>query len=512
MTMAFDAPYENGPSPALLRTHGILIDRPHLPRTEAVSEIIDLAKREQFVVLSSPPATGKTALLQLVQHTLYHNEGATVKLLPLTAYSTVEDIKTELDLLGISPWADPTETIDENTWILLDDAQNWYSRDYWPFWQFLIQNLPLESFGRCFVVVATTHDLFDLASPVKFASLPHFSKRRLSISEHEADELCILYAGSRESTKKLFRHLKRLSRVCGEEDEYHIGVIVQGLLLLREESRRDESVLELRYGDIVTFMGRCFVLPGGDDDLPEEGRTKVVETMLHPCKGSIADEPLLVPYLRAGILAPSGTFSCLAARWFYNKHCFQRRPHFQPPSIEELVRLAVASLSASQLVQHHSHEKGFPRKEVFAQLLNESLSMHLPASTFLIPELNPPQVDSFGNEVSHELEFHIEGKVPWCFYLLVNGPNVDDDLIKCYCELTGNQHRDGLDEEEDEEEEDDDDDEPRQYLIVYCRPPENKGRGVPPYPNLCTLCFEDIYSKCRIQMRTEKEEIVSLQP
>ena len=147
----------NSETRPLLRNDGILIDREHLKRKDAVKEIIELARSKQYVILASPPATGKTSLLQLVQQEL-RRQGATTKKLHLTGYLTIGEVKGKLNQVGFTADEDDMENV-RNTWLLLDDAQNWYKEEYWPFWQFLMKGLPQVSFGRCFVIVAATYDL-----------------------------------------------------------------------------------------------------------------------------------------------------------------------------------------------------------------------------------------------------------------------------------------------------------------------------------------------------------------
>ena len=49
-----------------LHTHGIRTDEPHLLRNKVVKDVIKLAREKEIIFLTSPPATGKTSLLQLI--------------------------------------------------------------------------------------------------------------------------------------------------------------------------------------------------------------------------------------------------------------------------------------------------------------------------------------------------------------------------------------------------------------------------------------------------------------
>lgn len=206
----------------------------------------------------------------------------------------------------------------------------------------------------------------------------------------------------------------------------------------------------------------------------------------------MGDEPLLMPYIRSGILARTGKFSCPAAQWFYNKTCFPRRSHTVPDSIDELVRLSVASLSASRL--RNSVIDGFPKEAAFQHFFNEAMSIHLTVSNFLVPEVNTWAVDQNGEIVSGELDFYVDGHLQWCLELLRQGDKIGEHLsrfdkrIGKYREVEANQ-----------------------YLVVDCRPAK-KGSGAQVDPNRCTLYFENNYTTCRVRMRTEEETFVPLQP
>lgn len=200
--------------------------------------------------------------------------------------------------------------------------------------------------------------------------------------------------------------LKLLAKLDG--DQYHEGVITRGLFLLEHKRKgisgvpsEREAVSALRSCDFVAFLERCFRLP---EELPEMGRKKVIDVLLNSSSsGVIGYEPLLIPYERAGILTPTVNFSCPAAQWFYNMSCFPRRAHTVPESIDELVRLSVASLSASRL--RNCLDNGFPKEAAFKHFFNEAMSIHLIVSSFLIPELNTWIVDSIGEVVSGEVDF-----------------------------------------------------------------------------------------------------------
>lgn len=475
---------------AALRADGIFIERNHLPRVGLVEEIIGLAQTRQYVVLGSPPATGKTSTLQLIKRQL-RQSGTDKKVLqiPLNTSMSISVVKERLAKIGITEFEEDMEEIPE-TWLLFDDAQNWYGQDYWPFWQFLVKHLPDTSAGRVFIIIAATHDLSTPESPVHFGALARVNET--AICQAEVEELCGLYFQTQDFDFFLST-LKNLSLISA--GKYHIGVIIQGISLLEQMRKQpgqalndDAAVNALRSGDFVTNLKRCFAVP---DNLPAAGRSHIVDAILRPTSANAFDNEVLQPYTRAGILNRHGIFSCLAARWFYNKNCFPNRASMPPHSLDELVRLSIQTLSASRL--QHCLDDGFPKEAAFQHFFNEAMSVHLTTSNYLIPELNTWATNSKGEEISGELDFYIDNQLQWCIELLRNGDKIGEHL-KRFDEHSG-KYREVV---------------ANDYLMVDCRP--SKTKGVSPNQHRCTLYFEENFTKCRVQMRTEEEVILDLQP
>ena len=122
------------------------------------------------------------------------------------------------------------------------------------------------------------------------------------------------------------------------------------------------------------------------------------------------------------------------------------------------------------------------------------MSVHLTTSNFLIPELNTWAMNSEGEEISGELDFYIDSQLQWCVELLRDGDKIGDHLARF--DVHDRKYREVV---------------AKDYLVVDCRPAKT-GKGVVNNQNRCTLYFEENFTKCRIQMRTQKnEEILTLQ-
>jgi hypothetical protein len=114
-----------------------------IQREDLVRRIIDTAEIHQHVVLSSPPATGNTSLVMLIQAELKgrSNEG------PVYIF-TPRQIGDSTELLSlIQAKQIPTNDLSElqhvtKTWIIIDDAQRGYRSEYEDLWTFLVKDLP----------------------------------------------------------------------------------------------------------------------------------------------------------------------------------------------------------------------------------------------------------------------------------------------------------------------------------------------------------------------------------
>jgi predicted AAA+ superfamily ATPase len=92
------------------------------------------------VVLASSAATGKTSLLQFLEKRLKEEEGASVIRIDMDRAGTVESLFEQLAKKGIYTEVKKLRSF-ENTWLLLDDAQNAYDRKFDPFWQFVVKSI-----------------------------------------------------------------------------------------------------------------------------------------------------------------------------------------------------------------------------------------------------------------------------------------------------------------------------------------------------------------------------------
>ena len=381
-----------------LKTDGIFIRKNHLPRSDVVQQIYATAKSQQYVVIGASAATGKTSLLQLVEKEL-EQEGANVIRLSILDRGTGV-LFEQLEGEGIGNNKKLREL--KNTWLLLDDAQNAYANEYAPFWQFVVKTISSAGVDdNLFVVIAATYDLSTPESPVDFRSLQHIDP---NITEHEARELFKMHTEvlNYQGWVNYLETLIKISKFSGLQS-FHIGVVMAGIRVLdelrKEPGQRDFNekiaLASLRDEPFTNHLNRCFKLP---DDLPKQFKDRFLDVVIGSAHVDMASDVALALCIRAGLLTRKGTFSCVASRWYYNRRCFPNRAKSAPESLDELVMLAVRSISAKRF--RDTLVNGFPKEATFQHLFNEALSIHLPFQHIIIPELNTFATDSNGSAVT----------------------------------------------------------------------------------------------------------------
>eukprot|EP00523_Entomoneis_sp_CCMP467_P012077 CAMPEP_0168717728 /NCGR_PEP_ID=MMETSP0724-20121128/149_1 /TAXON_ID=265536 /ORGANISM="Amphiprora sp., Strain CCMP467" /LENGTH=468 /DNA_ID=CAMNT_0008764213 /DNA_START=9 /DNA_END=1415 /DNA_ORIENTATION=+ len=464
----------------------------HLRRDAVVNSIIAAARSRQFVVVGAPPATGKTSLLQLVENNLRQKHGATVHRLHLKDTGETHLLE-RLKNKGIEE--DRLDDL-ENCWLILDDAQNVYDDEkYSNFWQFIVKAIGSSNVDdKLFVIIAATYDYGTTGSPVQFKDLVHV---HADITLEEASELFTMHAAvwGYQGWETYLDALLSISSLSS--GDHHVGVVVAGIRLLEEARKRpgqgglDESAALsiLRSNYFIGKLDRCFQLP---NTLPLESHDLILDVLLEPDSDLLPDSEVLDGLIRMGILTQTGNYSCHAANWYYNRKCFPNRSMHTPATLDDLVKLAVSSLSAKRL--RDTLVDGFPKEAAFQHLFNEGLSLQLPTTNFIIPELNTYATDASGNIVTGELDFYINGALQWCLELLRQGDKIGEHLDRFdkangkYREVASND-----------------------YLVVDCRGPKH-GPGVQPKQSRCTLYFSKDFSTCICKMRCEDEITLTLSP
>ena len=477
----------------LIPVDGIVDSFPYVHRGTLVERVVSAAKTNHAVVVGSPPATGKTALLQQVKWYL-QSLGIKVhrKRINQTADGTAS-LQKWLEKKGISDDEDDLEDMEE-TWLLFDAAQNAYAERFHSFWEFLLKGIKIsDAQNKVFVVIAATYDLMTPNSPVQFSQYPHVKPY---FSSDEATEAIRLFSRRLHvSDWDMFIHnLQRFARLS--DGNYHIGVLTVGFRLVQQMKTdvdtkhafsEQQATNRLRNSAFLMGLHRCFGLPiDAERNNVHHHTYEIADAVLDGKTESIP--PLL---LRSGILNQQGKFSSLAAAWYYNRVCFPNRADHAPGSLDDLILQAVPMMSAKRFID--TLENGFPKEATFQHLFNEALSKLLPLDNYVLPEFNTFAVDESGNPEHGELDFYINGNPQWCLELLRLGDKLGEHL-QHFDESIGKYREVPM----------------KSFLVVDCRGP--KTRSVAVSESRCTLYFAQDFRSCICKMRLKDEVILHLQP
>ena len=505
MSLFSPPPKKQGEAPSPTRKpDGISLDGQHLPRDNAVQDIYDKAKRNHFVVLGSPPSTGKTSLLQLLKSRLENEKGAKVINYPIRPTSSdVLTLVKELAEKGITSDQKELNQL-QNTWLLIDDAQNAYAKHYNKFWEIVVKDGSASDSKGLFVVIAATYDLTTYTSPVNFKILQHVDP---NICRSEGENLMQMHLDHWRHPFSGWVGLRdqvlALSELAVEDDRYHIGVIMAAIRCVDEKIARRKDLSEnealdlLRGPTFTTLLDRCYAFDGEDvsSDMKKYLQMALVS------KPGLEDftRSAIGPLLRAGIINADGKFSCLAANWYYNRHCFPKRPLDAPANLRQLIIDSIGCMSAKRLCD--AVQSGFPKEAAFQQLMNEAMASNLPARHVIIPEYNTKAFDSqdpSADAVTGELDFYVNGDKQWCIEMLREGKGIGEHLqrFKITRDRYGNKGKYRKVQT-------------KEYYVIDCRGPK-LAQGAKIDDNKCTLYFEEDFSKCVCEMKGEQDETIFL--
>ena len=246
-------------------------------------------------------------------------EGASVIRINMNSTDTADSLLQQLAEEGICKEVKKLRSL-ENTWLLLDDAQNaYYDRKFDPFWHFVVEGIAGAGVEEnLFVVVAATYDLSTPDSPADFSGLEHIEP---NVKVEEVKALFAVHAQvwCYENWSKFEGTLVDLSKFSNG-NFYHIGVTMAGIRMLdgmRKPNHgkvlTEEKALDaLRKEEFTRSLDRCFRLP---DELPEHSKDRLLDVVVRGSQDEmLGPDALLAPFIRAGLLTKTGQFSNLAAR------------------------------------------------------------------------------------------------------------------------------------------------------------------------------------------------------
>lgn len=486
------------------RLDGINLDDPlsYIKRERLVQTAVDLAREAGILVVSSPPGTGKSSLMQLVTQKIgsdNDNNIYGVILRPSRPNKPQFDLYDWIrDKIGVCY---EEKTLDEKlqscseVWLLFDDAQRLYGQKFHEFWQDVGKTRNTIGFAggtKVVVVVSATYYLTNEDdSPVDLRSQPRIEVEDLLLSEDEANELF----GIRFVYPKWQIYQSSLFRLTnGNAAAFAIGMNLIGAKTLSVDMRAEGSlteeaaVKELYEGTkFLESLERCFPL----EKIDAESHRLIVESVIQAYKvdvgegftrSSLDDDPV-IKLKKAGILKKNNRFASPAAASFYYSLVFPRASTSSEPagSLGELITKATSRLSARRLrVARQKNDEDVlrtPKQAVFQQLFHESIASLLPSSYRIIPEYGTEATIN-GELKQGELDFYIMNGRKWGLQLLRNGDGIGEHLGR----ITGKYQNVEADE----------------WLVVDCR--IRTGRRPCPDVDRCSLVFTEDFRSCQCYM------------
>jgi len=422
--------FKNNPSDGI-DTQGL-----YFPRDALVSKLLKLVLNAQFVVLSAPPAYGKTSLLQLLKMKAYENNwdcvyisfagGNPNELLRTETGIDVEGQKIEFELFPGQPIL-----------ILLDDTQIVFNQV--GFWRILVKAMPAKigsNFSRYRFVFAATTDLSIQGSPVEFKVMPRLSRPELLLSAEEQSDL---YDMCVRELPDVYRTWKALKMAVCKDSGGHVGVITRGVRCLADADKshfdsKEEKALQYLYSKLyLELLCRCFSV-SPDLNLPPPvskflSQIFVQAPMVMGVPSLDRDTKIVVELLvKGGVMIYEGSlvkFATPAAKRFFYDRLFPSRSSFNPETIEDLALGAIATMSSNVLRTSLGLQQ-FPKETTWQHLFMQGMQENLTSHVTVCPEfsgsfLGTPKIDG-------EVDFYVNGNLKWGLELLVLGHGIKEHL------------------------------------------------------------------------------------
>eukprot|EP00523_Entomoneis_sp_CCMP467_P022449 CAMPEP_0168856586 /NCGR_PEP_ID=MMETSP0727-20121128/15265_1 /TAXON_ID=265536 /ORGANISM="Amphiprora sp., Strain CCMP467" /LENGTH=524 /DNA_ID=CAMNT_0008911137 /DNA_START=138 /DNA_END=1709 /DNA_ORIENTATION=- len=489
---------------------GIDVNHPntYIARQSLVAKAIKSARQRRFLVVGSPPGTGKTALSQLILAQLVEsNKADTGGKIPgyyIRPSEVTDDFnlfdyvanRTGVDLRHYNVSKDLEGSLE--IWLIFDDAQRLFDRRHDVFWELVTkQKGQIEvEFGAIkiiVVVLATYHLSTTTGSPACFKAQNRLGYEDLLFRKEEAADVyhcrCM-----RPDWNEYFERLFYVTQ--GAAAAFTIGMNRIVHLSERADTRSaiqelTESVALYELIEKTPFseLERCFP----SRKINEQSQRAILSAVVEAYQanmgdeeedndGAQADDEAIIMLIKAGILKESMQFSSHIAKRFYYNQVFPRAPRGSevPETLDDLIVEATKKLSARRLRGARQEASGVmqsPKEAVYQQLFHEAFASLLPVSYRIIPELGTKAMIG-DRTVIGELDFYIKNGNRWAVEFLCDGDRLDPHLDR----IPG-KYRNV---------------EASSWLVVDCR---MGGKPKKRDKDLCTLVFDEKFTSCEFYMR-----------
>ncbi|CAB9524326.1 unknown protein [Seminavis robusta] len=368
---------------------GIDMARPDtfIAREGLVEKAMTLAKEHCFLVVGSPPGTGKSSLSQLMlEEILKANREANRERGKITGFYLRKSSKKEgfclyeyvKEKTGV---CFDNKTLGEEVkdcsevWLLFDDAQKLYLESCDDFWEDVVKEKQRKPFGEkttvIVVVFATYYLSHEKSSPVCFKNQARLRLSDLLLSKDEARSLferrCV-YPRWENYFDRLFYLTSGAAAAFTIAMNQITRRIQEGGHNRDEELSESEAVEDLVEKIPLDELKRCFPV-GKVDSVSNAAILDAIVNAYHVDMGETAvpnreevEEQPVTRLIKAGILAETGRFTSPFAQRFYYQIVFPRAPSSAdlPPTLDELIIQATQKLSARRLRVARQEINGVP--------------------------------------------------------------------------------------------------------------------------------------------------------
>jgi hypothetical protein len=408
---------------------GILGQTKFLSRQKLVDKALFMLEKDRFLLITSPPATGKTSLIQLMYQTGFR-------------YAYFGCLKDEdpyeyLKSVGVDLRAMNTPPIQTKFLVILDDAQNIYHHTN--FWTKLIKQACVKCPNFKFII-SVTHSLnIPNESPFEFQSIISQIRRSdLLLSDEEILDVFDMLDNSGSFSLKMY---PLVCHVITKQSGGVVGAIVLSIRKIYDEFKyyknpQESHILNYYYSnEFISESGRLF---GADRNatIPQNLRLFLSQCYLIPTikpKLHPNEEEKLNALVKGGVLL-TGTvisFSYPLAKRFYLQKLFPSKTANAPANLRALIVSAIQNMSAKALEMSTITTDYFPKEACFQHQFMSGLLASLPINCHVCPELSkdfPDDDERISQNIDGEIDFYVNGNLRWGIELAVNGDHISEHL------------------------------------------------------------------------------------
>ena len=410
---------------------------PHLDRVHLVNKVEQLVVKYGIVMISAPPGSGKSSLLDLVaarfqgEYTCSH----------LMATSNIPGSRLFADGGFDLERSIAMDGALEKQMIFLDDAHRLYrEEDFW------VKLMRFAGRSRVKMLLASTYHFANIESPRELSSITRIERRDLLLTEDECVELLRLPRGL---PKDLIEIAPELENLILEECKGHVGAIICccnqfcNHFASWDRSPTRAEILDLFMSErMVYLMDRCFGT-FSQRSVSEAGRNIVLGCLSsnssQPSMSCLSDNDREVVHqmTKNGVLEyvaenKLAFTSRIASRYVYNI-LFPGRGGQEPITLPSLILSSLRSVSKTFLVD--SVVPGsFPTEIVFQIALVNAFRLNTPFDWQVVPELSrifPDLLKPTADRIRGRIDFFIHGPgVRWGVEVLVNGDGLGEHIAR----------------------------------------------------------------------------------